>query len=105
VETQTNRPSRRKLWIGFGLMCIAGLVWALAIKLAVGSVEEFPILQPGATPEEVHAALERHRPPSASGLVGSMMMGYALSGVFFMGGAIVTAMGLIDYAAEVWKRA
>ena len=86
-------------------MCVAGLVWALAIKLAVGSFEDFPTFQPGATPEEVRAALERSHPPSASGLMGSMMMGYAISGVFFVGGAIVTAMGLIDYASEVWTRA
>jgi hypothetical protein len=97
------RPSRSKLWLGFGLMCVAVLVWVLAIKGVMGSVGSMPTFKPGASPAEMDAAIARLGDPMA--IVTRMMFGYAVSGLVFVGGIVVTVMGLIDYAAEVRRGA
>ena len=54
------------------------------------------------TIEEVQAALASRSNPLT--MMKRMMTGYAITGVVFLGGVIVTGLGMIDYAAEVRAR-
>lgn len=90
--------SKTKLWLGFGIMAAGVLVWVIWIRLAVAPAMSISEMTPGAAPEELSKAMDRMRPGA---MMTSMLVGYGLSGLVFVGGMIVTAMGLIDYAAEV----
>jgi hypothetical protein len=94
--------STRKLWIGFGLMCLSCVIWVIVIRWMVGEVGADPMVRVGATPAEVEAALASRSNPLT--MMTRMMTGYAITGVVFLGGVIVTGLGMIDYAAEVRAR-
>ncbi len=94
--------SRRKLWVGFMLLCASAVVWMIALKWTMASIETVPMVPANATSEQIAAAMSQRFEPAH--MMNRMMMGYAVSGVVFFGGLIVTVMGLIDYAAEVRSR-
>jgi hypothetical protein len=98
----TTKRSRSKLWIGFALMCFAVLIWIIGVQWVLGSMGSNPAYKPGATAAEMEAALARIGNPMD--MMMKMMIGYAISGIVFIGGMVVTGLGMIDYAAEVRAR-
>lgn len=90
-----------KLWIGFAMMGVAALVWVIAIQWAMNSMGTFGSYPPGSQASMDAAMAQMGRPMD---MMSKMMVGYAISGIMFIGGMIVTGMGLIEYAAEIWKR-
>lgn len=101
MEQPQNRSSY-KLWLGYGVMCVACVLWLTSLNWVMGSVNESPMVRVGATPAEIEAALaDRDRPED---MVSKMMLGYGVSGMVFLAGAILTVLGMIDYASNTRAR-
>jgi hypothetical protein len=97
----TVHPYKAKLWLGFGVMGLAVVIWSLTMWWMTGAIK-VPKIKPGSTPAEIEAAVADQHDPMA--MMERLMIGEALGGIVLLGGMVITAMGLIDYAAEMRSR-
>jgi hypothetical protein len=97
----TVHPYKAKLWLGFGVMGLAVVIWSLTMWWMMGSIKVLKI-KPGSTPAEIEAAVADQHDPMA--MMSRMIIGEGLGGVVLIWGMVITAMGLIDYAAAVRSR-
>lgn len=80
-----DRVSRTKLYVGVGMLGASVLGWSGMVIRLMGSARE---------------GLETGRYVEPSEIMVTMVMGYVVCGLLAIAGLVLTAMGLIDYAAE-----
>ena len=88
--SENRKRSRSKLWGGFGMMCAAILGWVFAVKWTM------------MWGDSITADLSTSAPHTdPMNVMVRMMLEYAIVAIIFLGGAVLTVLGFIDYAAEV----
>lgn len=94
-----KRKSIPKLWAGFGLICLATLIWYSSVYLTIGDERVVPRFKPGATTEELETTLAKLRDPIEA--MRRAMIFQMIGGLVGVSGVVLTGLGMIEYAAEL----
>jgi beta-lactamase regulating signal transducer with metallopeptidase domain len=95
------RP-KTKLWLGFGLMCAAVIIWLVAVNSMMTATRNIPQINQASSQSQVLAAMTAMQ--DQQDMVTTMVLGYGTSSIVFIAGIVLTIMGLIEFAAEVRAR-